>query len=290
MEADDDFAREALLHVASHFSFDKPFYNGMSERDIAALYLLMTRLFPRNDDAERTTGFIGAWDSIEYLRDGIPRYLAGMGTEAAVLALSELIADHPQNSRLTYELSLAERAMRIATWSPLSAKEVLALADNPSLKLVTSPADLCEVLVAALEKFNAALHGAQTPVRDLWDRQRGNDIYRPIDESALSDVITRFLRVELGGFGIFANREVEIGRAPGGACRATDRHFGQCGSSQRRWRAVRPDRGRHRDEGLLEQRIVYGTRSAVVSRLHDPAARAGWHLFGWLVRQGEVGP
>jgi hypothetical protein len=80
---------------------------------------------------------------------------------------------------------------------------------------VTSPADLCEVLVAALEKFNAALHGAQTPVRDLWDRQRGNDIYRPIDESALSDVITRFLRVELGGFGIFANREVEIGRAPG---------------------------------------------------------------------------
>jgi hypothetical protein len=116
---------------------------------------------------------------------------------------------------LAYELSLAERAMRIATWSPLSPKEVLALADKPSLKLVTSPADLCEVLVATLEKFGAALHGAQTPVRDLWDRQQGKDIFRPIDENALSDVIARFVRAELGSAGVFANREVEVSRAPG---------------------------------------------------------------------------
>jgi hypothetical protein len=138
-----------------------------------------------------------------------------LGTDAAVTALSELIAEHPEFGNLPYELSLAERAMRIATWSPLSPKEVLALADKPSLKLVTSPADLCEVLVAALGKFNASLHGAQTPVRDLWDRQSGKDIYRPIDENALSDVITRFLRTELGSSGIFANREVEVSRAPG---------------------------------------------------------------------------
>jgi hypothetical protein len=215
MESDNDFARETLLRVASHFGFEKPFYRGMRERDIAALYLLMARLFPRNDEAERATGFLGPWDRIGDLRDGIPRYLAGLGTEAAVLALSELIAGHPGFSHLAYELSLAERAMRIASWSPLSSKEVLALADKPNLKLVTSPEDLCDILVAALEKFNTALHGAQTPVRDLWDRQGGRNIYRPIDENALSDVITRFLQAELGGSGIFANREVEIGRAPG---------------------------------------------------------------------------
>ena len=126
-----------------------------------------------------------------------------------------MIAGHPQFGHLAYELSLAERAMRIASWSPLSPKEVLALADKPNLKLVTSPADLCEVLAAALEKFGASLHGAQTPVRDLWDRQKGKDIFRPIDENALSDVITRFLRTELGSSGIFANREVEVSRAPG---------------------------------------------------------------------------
>jgi hypothetical protein len=175
----------------------------------------MARLFPQNDEAEPVRGFIGAWDSVGDLRDGIPRYLASLGTEAAVTALSELIAGHPQFGYLAYYLSLAERAMRIATWSPLSPKEVLVLTDQPNLKLVTSPADLCEVLAAALEKFSAALHGAQTPVRDLWDQQKGEDIFRPIDENALSDVVTRFLRAELGTCGIFANREVEIGRAPG---------------------------------------------------------------------------
>ena len=87
MESDDDFAREALLRVASHFSFDKPFYAGIGERDVAALYLLMARLFPRNEEAERATGFIGARDSVGYLRDGIPRYLASLGTDAAVTAI-----------------------------------------------------------------------------------------------------------------------------------------------------------------------------------------------------------
>ena len=65
------------MRVAGHFSFDKPFY-GLGERDIAALYLLMVRLFPRNDEAERATGFIGALDCGD-LRDGIPRYLASLG-------------------------------------------------------------------------------------------------------------------------------------------------------------------------------------------------------------------
>jgi hypothetical protein len=215
IESDDDFARKVLLHAAAHFSFGNPFYDGISERDVAALYRLMVRLFPPNDEAERETGFIGARGSIGDLRDGIPRYLAGLGTKAAVSALSELVAGHPQHSHLTYELNLAERAMRIATWSPLSPKEVLALADKPNLKLVTSPGDLCEILVAALEKFSAELDGAQTPVRDLWDRQGTKNIFRPIDENALSDVITRYLRIELGSAGIFANREVEVRRAPG---------------------------------------------------------------------------
>ncbi len=215
MESDDEFAREALLRVARHYSFDRPFYLGLGEPDIAALYLLMVRLFPRNDERARATGLVGALNLIDDLRDGIPRYLANLGTEAAVTAMSQLTAGHPEFSDLPYYLSLAERAMRIATWSPLIPKEVLALVDQPNLKLITSPADLCEVLVAALQKFNTALHGAQTPVRDLWDRQKSKDVFRPIDENALSDVITRFLRAELGSSGIIANREVEVTRAPG---------------------------------------------------------------------------
>ncbi|WP_156971161.1 NACHT domain-containing protein [Beijerinckia mobilis] len=213
--SDDDFARNVLSHVAEHFSFGTPFYADLSEREIGNLYVLMMRLFPRDDDTECTTGFMGTLESIGYLRDGAPRYLAGLGTEDAVKVLSELIADHTEFGGLAHELSLAERTMRIMTWSPMTPKEVLALTDKPDLQLVTSPSDLCQVLVAALEKYGTALHGAQTPVRDLWDRQDGKDTFRPIDENALSDVITRFLQTELGTAGIFANREVEVSRAPG---------------------------------------------------------------------------
>ena len=283
MESDDDFAREVLLRVASRFSVDKPFYVGIGEHELAALYVLMVRLFPPHEDAERATGFIGVRDSVGYLRDGIPRYLADLGTEAAVAALSELIAGHPEFSHLAYYLALAERAMRIATWLPLSPKEVLALADKPTLKLVTSPADLCEILAAALEKFGAALHGAQTPVRDLWDRQKGKDIFRPIDENALSDVITRFLRTELEQCRHLRQSRSRNQPRARSARRAADRHFSQRRSPPAGWPIVRPDRRRDRDERVLERRIVHGPRSATVRRLHDPVARAGRHLFGRLV-------
>ena len=143
MESDDDFARNVLLRVGSRFSIDKPFYAGIGEHEVAALYVLIARLFPPNEEADRTTGFIRPGDSVGYLRDGIPPYLAGLGSETAVAALSELIAGHPEFSNLAYYLAVAERAMRIATWLPLSSKEVLVLADKPTLKLVTSPADLC---------------------------------------------------------------------------------------------------------------------------------------------------
>jgi hypothetical protein len=216
MEADDAFARQLITRIAQHFEFGTPFYRDFDEQDIATFFRLVTRLYPPSDDQPRQTGFMGTWDSISYLRDSLPRHLAGLGTEAAVSLLNQLIAEYPQLTNLAYELTLGERAMRLATWSPLSPKEVLALSDRPSLKLVNSPSDLSDILIAALTKFADSLHGAQTPVRDLWDRQASQkEVYRPIDENGFTDVVTRFLRSELAEKGVSANREVEVGRVPG---------------------------------------------------------------------------
>jgi hypothetical protein len=215
IDSDDEFARDVLLRAASHYSFDRPFYRGLSERDVADLYSLITRLFLRDDEMEPTVGFVTEFDGIGHLRDSIPRYLAQLGSQAAVDVLATLVARHPELDSLVYELSLAQRIMRIKTWSPLTPKEIMALTDKPTTKLVTSPSDLFQIVRAALEKFAEELHGAQTPVRDLWDRQRGKGMFCPIDEPAISDVITRFLRAELGAAGVFANREVEISRVPG---------------------------------------------------------------------------
>ena len=105
--------------------------------------------------------------------------------------------------------------MRLKTWSPLTIRELFALTDQPGAKLITSAADLMQTLLDALTKFALELHGAQTPVRGLWNLQVKTKLYTPIDENGFSDVVTRYLQQELQVKGVFANREVEVTRRPG---------------------------------------------------------------------------
>ena len=175
----------------------------------------MERLFPSKDDERGPSGFVSPLQAIPYLRDGAPRLLVSMGTEAAVRALRRLVTAHPDLPILPFELSRAEIAMRLKTWSPLTMREVFALTDRPDTRLVTSAADLLAILLEILDKFAAELHGAQTPVRDLWDRQGTSQLYRPIDENGFSDVVARYLRQHLSGDRDF--------RQPGGRGRAPPR-------------------------------------------------------------------
>ena len=96
----------------------------------------------------------------------------------------------------------------------MSVKEVFATTDKRNAGLVTSPDDLREAMVRLLAQWQAELHGAQNPVRALWDRQ-ADGTFRPIDEDGLSDQVRLYLQRELVTRGIFANREVEVGRVPG---------------------------------------------------------------------------
>lgn len=215
LSANDDFARAILLNAAGQFSLATPFYVCLGEDAIADLYLLMERLFPSAADGPGPSGFVNPLQGMSYLRDGAPRLLVSRGTEAAVRALRRLMTARPNLQLLPFELSRAEIANRLKTWSPLSMREVFALTDRPNARLVTSASDLLEILLEALEAFASEIHGAQTPVRDLWDRQGTTHQYRPIDENGFSDVVVRYLRQRLAAAGIFANREVEVLRHPG---------------------------------------------------------------------------
>ena len=126
-----------------------------------------------------------------------------------------LVTERPDIPLLPYELSRGDEAMRLKTWSPLTTKEVLALADRPDAKLITSASNLLEILLETLAKFALELHGAQTPVRGLWNLQVGTKLYTPIDENGLSDAVVLYLQRELQVRGVFANREVEVTRQPG---------------------------------------------------------------------------
>jgi hypothetical protein len=213
--ANEDLARALLTHAASRAHHAAPFYTAIGATAVADLYLLMVRLFPPEADSKAESGLVSPLDMVPYLRDGTVRYLAATGTAESVQALMRLAAARPDIPLLPFELSRGEVEMRLKTWSPLTVKEVLALTDRPSAKLISSPADLLETLLDTLGRFADDLHGAQTPVRDLWDRQGKTNAYQPLDENGISDVITRFLRHELASGGIFANREVEVRRRPG---------------------------------------------------------------------------
>src|SRR5260370_31391383 len=128
----------------------------------------MERLFPSNDDERGPFGFVSSVEAIPYLRDGAARHLVAMGTEAAVRALRRLVVAHPDLPLLPFELSRAEIAMRLKTWSPLTMKEVFALTDRPDARLVTSAADLLAILLDTLDKFGVELHRVQTPVPYIW--------------------------------------------------------------------------------------------------------------------------
>lgn len=211
---DDEFARETLLRVASPSLIGKPFYLGLGERDLADLYSLLSRLFPQAAPLSTISGLVSQFDAVGHLRDRLPRDLANLGTVDAVAELRRLVTTWPSHPWLQYEVGVADRAMRIKTWSPLSLKEVFATTDKRNAGLVTSTDDLCGALVGLLAQWQAELHGAQNPVRALWDRQ-ADGTFRPIDEDGLSDQIRLYLQRELVTRGVFANREVEVGRVPG---------------------------------------------------------------------------
>jgi hypothetical protein len=213
--ASDTLARTLLAQIANTFYHSPASYPEIGADALGDLYLLMVRLFPPEADPGPASGFVSPLQMVSSLRDGAVRYLAAAGTEEAVRTLGRLAKARSDIPMLPFELSRGEAEMRLKTWSPLTTKELFALTDRPGAKLITSAADLLAMLQSTLAKFALELHGAQTPVRGLWDRQGSTQYYRPIDENGLSDVLTRYLRQELGAIGIFANREVEVTRRPG---------------------------------------------------------------------------
>jgi hypothetical protein len=211
----DALARGFFLLIARGTFGQASFYAALGADAIVDLYLLVERLFPPASDPPPPSGFVSPRQMVTHLRDGIPEYLVNLASEDAIRALRRLAAAPPARPNMFFALSRAEVNMRMKTWAPLSTNEILAVADRADVRLVTSASDLLKILLETIGKFVSQLHGAQTPVRDLWDRQGKTGTYQPIDENGLSDVIARFLRQELAGDGVFANREVEVRRRPG---------------------------------------------------------------------------
>ncbi len=213
----EDIGEELFRRLANRGRFQAPFYAALTEPALGDLYLWLERKFPHTDDPNRKSGiphWVGPREMVGNLRDGVLRHIVELGTDAGLKTLREIIAQRPDLTWLPLQLSKAEQIMRTKTWVPLTPKEIVEVASSQRGRLVQSSEDLCEMLMEALQKYEAELHGEQTPVRLLWDRQADKSM-RPVDENTFSDHVKQFLKRELVDSGIVLNREVEGGRAPG---------------------------------------------------------------------------
>jgi hypothetical protein len=214
----DEFARRAFLSFAQRYSFRGGRLVALPEREFAELYVRVERLFPRKDDPVHPGGrahAVGPLEQVGHMRDSLLRQLVGRGTAEAVSALRWAVSQLPDLPWLSFQLREAEQIMRIRTWTPLSVADVRKVTANKDAQLLQVPRDLADTLVESLRRYQVELHGEQTPVRGLWDRQAGGKIFRPVEEDALSDHVKLFLQRDLIQRGIVVNREVEVGRVPG---------------------------------------------------------------------------
>jgi len=285
--SDAPFGSDLFLRFAREYRHEQSFASTLTEAQLGDLYTWLERTFPVRQDPRHQSGvasFVGPRDSVAHLRDGILRQLVNKGTEAAVEALQNVLRQLPDRDWLAYQLLEAEQTMRRNTWSPLSPGEIIRVTETARGLLVQSAAQLADVLLQALRRYERELHGEQTPIRDLWDRQANRTLtLRPVDENALSDHVQRFLKRDLVEAGIILNREVEIGRVPGaGAGTRTDIKVDAIRQSEKSGSfnvitAVIETKGCWNDELL----------TAMKSQLVDDylvrlAAPVGIYLVGWF--------
>jgi hypothetical protein len=216
-EADPDFGREVILRVGSFGGRERAFFVDLGDSQLGELYAWLSRVFPHSEDPVHEEGahWVSPRDSVVHLREGVLGTLSNRGTPEAVTAMRLVVAGLPDLPWLAYRLVDADQLMRQRTWLPLVPADVLRLIDHPEGRLVQSAGQLADLLVAVLKRYERELHGEQSPVRALWDRQAGGNLLRPVEEDAISDHVKLFLQRELVDRGVVLNREVEIGRAPG---------------------------------------------------------------------------
>jgi hypothetical protein len=215
--ADERFGKDLLLRLGNHRGFEQSPFSGLSEAQLGDLYIWIEQKFPRASDPVHQGGEVhgvGPRERVAHMRDNLLRHLVSLGTVEAVQAVRTAAGMLPDLTWLPLQVRDAENVMRMKTWQPLTAEEVRRITASKRGVMIQSATDLLGVLIEALQKFEFELHGSQTPVMGLWDRQ-ADGTFRPVDEDRLSDQVKLFLERELVNQGIVVNREVEVGRVVG---------------------------------------------------------------------------
>ena len=145
-------------------------------------------------------------EEVAQWRAAIVADLVRAGTTKAVEAVHGLAETFPAYPWLRDQRLEAKEVALRAAWSPIDAEAASRFIAQGDLRVVQNPDQLQRVVVESLDRLGMRLQGALPEVVFLWDERQK----RPKSEERFSDYVTRFLRDDLIGRGVVANREVEV--------------------------------------------------------------------------------
>lgn len=186
----------------------------LNEEQVADMYLWLAEQYPHDEDPPYQ-GQIGMRHNLAQTRDGLLAELKVRGTPNACEQIRRLINKLPQVTWMKWVLIEAERNMRMKTWSPPTAEEIIKLGQDSQRRYVENGRQLLDVLCDSLRRLQQKLHGVYSPVYGLWDNRGNgrNPAYFPKEEERLSDDVAGYLIEDLGASkGVIVNREVQIRR------------------------------------------------------------------------------
>lgn len=191
----------------------------LADRDLAELYLWLLRRFPFEDDPQFDDAHIvGSREQAGHFRDRILRALQKRGTAESVAAISAIEQALPQHTWLRAVRREAELEMRANSWMPVAPDALLSLIGEAGARLVTTAAQLCDVVLDAIAVIQARLTGETPESHLLWDTRVG----RPKQEDDISDYLLHRLRDLIADRGVVVNREVQVRRSGAGIGERTD--------------------------------------------------------------------
>lgn len=212
-----DLAREVLTRFAAgnrrhRPSEDNAFINEMTVAEVGQLASLLMRVFPVEEDERHTSAhFVGHREMAERLRDQLVNWLADRSDCAAVESLRALEVEFGTKHKWLGRLrARAERRYRLSIWEPISPTRVAEILEALDKRLVRSPADVADGIVAALDEFERSLRRGSAPLLDdLWNLPKEADA-TPRDEARIAEKVCQAVRSYFEQYAVTANREVEI--------------------------------------------------------------------------------
>lgn len=205
----EEFGRELILSVAYRMVNDRSrFVTSLREDELADFFVWTVEKFPYPDPHYAGVHSPSPEDELRTWRNAVIAALRDRGTPEAVIALKRLASDLPTLPWLRDTALRAGIKVREESWHPPDPEVIVQLPRDPELRLVGSPAQLLDVVVESLERFQGELQGELRSAPELWSENP----FSPKDEAALTDKIARYLRQDLRTRGVVANREVVIRR------------------------------------------------------------------------------